>query len=263
LVDLATSWQRSTVAEVSWIGPGGPDGLAAVPLVWEGVPCVALPFSRGDVVPALTGSQAAFSVTDVLAGGKVALIASGPVDLRIDIDGSIFVEHLLEQEAVKHPPTRLRADSLIGRRENWWWIPRIIVRLAAVDHVREVHGRTRPQDALLVRERVGQPLVEVVSAVSWPVQVGAAVEVYARDGSLLDGADEPAYVFAHQHSPDFERWERWYRIGRLRGEELTVQVADGVPADSLPPFGLVERYRSHRALARACKAGIASVERSR
>ncbi|MEU3019734.1 hypothetical protein ABZ635_20335 [Nocardiopsis sp. NPDC007018] len=263
MADLITVWQRSTVAELSWTTPSGPSGIPVVPLMWRDFPCVALPYSMADTALSLRGRTAALSVSAADAGTGAAVVGTGPVEVLEDVDGTLFVEHLVEQEALKHPPTRLRADSLIARRENWWWVPRVIVSLTGVEEQRDLHPRTRAADALLVRDRRGRPEVEVVTAEDWTGQDG--VTLWARGGAPLDGAGEPALVFSHQYSPDFERWERWSRRGTLTGDALTVTEAQGSPtganpAGPLSPYGLLERLSNHRSLARSCRTGIARAE---
>ncbi|WP_087095760.1 hypothetical protein [Nocardiopsis sp. JB363] len=268
MTDLITVWQRSTVAELSWISPSGPTGIPVVPLTLRDQVCVALPYSMADLALTLGGGHAAFSVTDQEAGGRVGLVGRGPVEVLEDLGGQEFAESLVEQEALKHPPTRLRADSLMARRENWWWVPRMIVTLTSVESVHELHPRTRATDALLVRDRHGHPEIDVVTADQWSDQSGSDIELWARGGTLLAGTDEPVFTFSHQYSPDFERWERWSRSGRLSGESLLVDRAEstpvgGEPSGPLQPYGLLERYGNHRSLARACRRGIAEAERRR
>ncbi|WP_330932484.1 hypothetical protein [Spiractinospora alimapuensis] len=184
---------------------------------------------------------------------------TGRVDITRDTDGDRFVENLLEQEVVKHPPTRLRADSLMARRENWWWIGRVIVRLTDVTDERELPKRDRPTDAVLVRGTEDAPRVDVVTASDWD---RSEITLWARDGHTLAGGTERAFAFAHAHSPDFERWERWCRGGRLREDTLTASVAEGGPTGPLEPFGVLARLRNHRSVQRACAAGIRAAERN-
>jgi len=268
LNDLFTVWQRSTVAELGWTSPSGPSGIPVVPLVLRDTPCVALPYAHADVALRLHRQHVAYSVTDQDAGGRTAVVGAGTVEVVEDLEGHEFVEHLLEQEVVKHPPSRLRADSLMARRENWWWVPRVLVRLDTIEEEYTLHPRTRAEDALLVRERAGRPVIDVVTVDDRPDRsTGAtgATDLWARDGGLLEGADEPAFVFSHQYSPDFERWERWFRSGHLSGESLLVEEADGAPTGKSPsgplsPYGLWERFTHHRSLARTCREGIAEAQ---
>ncbi|MEU3229453.1 hypothetical protein [Nocardiopsis alba] len=266
--DLITVWQRSTVAELCWISSSGPTGVPVVPLMWRERPCVALPYSLATAALTLGDRRVAFSVTEEGAGGTGGVVGVGPVEVVEDLEGRVFVDALVDQETLKHPPTRLRANSLMARRENWWWVPRVIVSLASVEVERETRPRTRSSDALLVRDRSGVPEVEVVTADDWSDQSGSKTALWARNGKSLEGSDEPAFAFSHQYSPDFERWERWSRSGRLEGEYLLVEEVEGAPVGTapsgpLPPFRLWERFGNHRSLARACRRGIAEAEARR
>ena len=262
MTDLITVWQRSTVAELSWISSNGPTGIPVIPLMWDDRPCVALPYSLAETAITMRDRKVAFSVTGQDAGGQVGLGGSGPVEIVEDPEGEEFVRSLVEQEALKHPPTRLRADSLIARRENWWWVPRVIVSLTSIEGTYELHPRTRATDAVLVRDRSGRPEVDVVTTDHWSDRSAESIDLWARSGALLQGTGEAVFAFSHQYSPDFERWERWSRSGRLTEESLLVDEVEGsptgeAPSGPLPPYGLLERYGNHRALARACRRGIA------
>lgn len=258
--ELVTVWRRSTVGELSWVAPTGPVGIPVVPLDWDDHPCAALPFAHAEVIDTLRSGVATFTVSDgsMLREETPGIAITGRVEITRDLDGDRFVEHLLEQEVVKHPPTRLRADSLMARRENWWWIGRIIVRLTEVLAQRELPKRDRPDDAVLVRGTGDAPRADVVTASDWS---GADITLWARDGHTLAGADESAFAFAHAFSPDFERWERWCRGGTLREDTLTASLSEGGPTGPLEPFGVLARLRNHRTVQRACQAGIRAAER--
>ncbi|ASU83682.1 hypothetical protein CDO52_13575 [Nocardiopsis gilva YIM 90087] len=266
--ELITVWRRSTTAELCWIAPDGPTGIPVVPLVWDDRPCVALPLAHLDAVDTMTSGHAAFAVTGERPGGAPAVVGTGRVDIRFDLEGERFIDHLLDQEAVKHPPTRLRSDSMMARRENWWWLARVLITLIAPDEIRELPGRSRPEDALLVRpdergargNRPDLPRVDIVTSREWHEEAGGTVDLWERRGSPLEGTGEPAFAFSHAYSPDRERWERWYRTGTLVGEELRVQAGVGLPQSEPRPFSILERFRNHRDVARACRKGIATAE---
>ncbi|MBB4931503.1 hypothetical protein F4561_002323 [Lipingzhangella halophila] len=254
--DFGTAWSRSTTGELSWLAPDGPTGIPVVPLDRDGTPCAALPLAHLDAVDSMASRRVAFSVT----GADPAVVANGHVGIELDVDGTRFVNDLLEQEIIKHPPTRLRADSMLARRENFWWIARALVTLHRADEVRPLPQRTPDTDALLVRPSGETPRVDVVTAASWPAQHEESIELWRRDGGSLQGAGEAAFCYGHQYSPDFERWERWYRAGTVHGETLTVRTGLGHPEAEPAPFGFLERYRNHRDVARACKEGLAKAE---
>ncbi|WP_017608496.1 hypothetical protein [Nocardiopsis xinjiangensis] len=260
--DFHDLWRRSSVAELSWLTPGGPCGIPVVPLEDKGRPCAALPLSLLAEIDSLPG-RAALSVTvpGLSAPDRPGQVATGPVQVRQDPRGKIFGGELVEQEASKHPPTRLRAGSLLARNENWWWMGRAVVTLSEAEAVHTVRPRASAGHALLVREERGDAAVRVVSSPDWSLRGGPSLRVEDRDGSALEGRGEPVLVFGHQASPDFERWERWTRRGRLNGQELAVTGSDGGPDPSPGPFGLLERLRNHREVGRACTAGVKEVER--
>ncbi|WP_028647090.1 hypothetical protein [Nocardiopsis sp. CNT312] len=256
--DLATAWRRSPSGEMCWLSDDGPRALPVVPLMADH-PCVALPLAYLSEADSLL-DRAAFCLSAAAGPQEPTLVATGRIRVLVDLDGSVFGGDLVEQEVVKHPPTRLRSGSLMARRENWWWMPRAVVSMVEVDAVRPLSARTRADDALLVRQVGADARVDTVTARDWSSGPGGEVELWPRDGSGLDG-DGTALVLGHQASPDYERWECWRRTGRLRGQTLTVAAADGGPDPSPRPFTLLERLRNHREVRRACRAGIAAAER--
>lgn len=280
--ELISAWRRASTAELLWATPNGPRATPVVPLVWprDRLPCAAVPLSQLHDIESITGNATTGATTtaalSVQTGTEtpVTLLATGRIRIEWDLTGERFVEHLLPQEAAKHPPTRLRADSLLARRENWWWLPRVLITLTDTARMTSLPARATVGDALLVRgtrtdpEISYEPSLSVVTTAQWrrPGD-GDPVEPWSRDGALLDGNDERVYVFDHRHSPDFERWERWYRSGTLRGHRLYVTAGDGEPwpgdehAGTAAPFTLPQRLLNHRRTTRACKAGIAEAER--
>lgn len=301
--ELINAWRRASTAELLWETPNGPRGTPVVPLIWpqDRLPCVAIPLDQLGEIESLAGPGIGEGLggrtgpdpgpdpgpdTGTAATGTVTLSvqtdaetpstvsATGPVRVEWDLTGERFIDHLLPQEVAKHPPTRLRSDSLMARRENWWWLPRALVTLTDTTRVCSLPARRSADDALLVRgTRTDSasshgPSLRVVTATHWPRPGGRdPVEACSGDGAPLDGDDDPVYVFGHRHSPDFERWERWTRVGTLRGQRLHLTAGDGGPragdehAGTAAPFTLVQRVLNHRRTARACKAGIAEAER--
>src|SRR5699024_7827103 len=156
-------------AELLWAGDHATRGAPVVPLNWpaDRTPCAAVPLARLADVRTLP-QHAAFTVHTEHPSSRT-LVATGVIDVRWDLGGTEFVEHLLPQELAKHPPTKLRADSILARRENWWWVPRVLISLVDVHRVDSLAGRTRPEDALLVRRsratnHAAAPDVAVVTA---------------------------------------------------------------------------------------------------
>lgn len=262
--DVVTTWRRALVAEVCWTdGRDRPEAVPAVPLTLHDEPCLALPYSWSETAAALAdAAEVAFAVTDArsLSRESSGVVAHGSVSVVDDLDGSVFVEHLLEQELVKYPPTRTLADSILLRRENWWWLPRRIVRLDRVVRTSRIGARTEPdRHALVVRNGTGL----AVDAVAVASDDGAA-RLTGLSGEPVRGDTGPALVLGHDYTvTDFERWESWTLRGRLAGEHLRVDERRGQPGGDLPPLGLRERIRRRRSAEKACRRGIEAAERSR
>lgn len=255
-------WRRAPSCEVAWIDAAGvPGALSAVPLLDGPVPCVALTFDRAHLRPALAAApEVAFAVTDARAlprdAGGVAAI--GRIVLTDDLDGADYADSLLEQELRKFPPSRALADSPLLRRENWWYLPRIVVRLDRVDRTVAPAARRDPgRDALLVRDDGAGLRLDVARAEDWS---GERIALQGREALRGDGA--PTLAHGCDHSPDRERWDTWSVRGALLGEELAVTARDGAPGAAPAALGLWERLRRARALSKGCRQGIAAAERA-
>lgn len=261
--DVVTAWGRALVAEVCWLGPyERPEGLPVTPLLHDDVPCLALPYSHRMTAHALGAApEVAFAVTDArtLASGVRGAAAVGAATVVDDLDGALFTGELLDQELVKYPPSRTLCDSVLLRRENWWWLPRLIVRLDRVSRCVELPARTDPStEALLVRNGTGLR-IDTVRGDDWDRE---RVHVPAMTGDPVRGDGAPALALAHDYSlPDLERWESWTVHGRLLGDELAIGERHGERGAPLRPLRLVERIRRQRALEKACSREIAAAER--
>jgi hypothetical protein len=228
-------------------------------------PCVALPYSRtGEIAGLREAEQVAFVVSDArsLRAGSRGLAALGAPSVAEDLTGDMFTVELLGQELRKYPPSRTLADSPLLCRENWWWLPRIIVRLDRVRHTVDLPARTDPaRHALLARERDGLPALHVVETAP---ETEAGIALTEPEGAALRGDGAPALVLGYDYSmPDLELWESWSLRGTLLGDALRVTKRSGEPGTELGPLPLVRRVRRHRALARACRRNIAAAEHAR
>lgn len=263
-------WRPATTGEVMWVdATGNPSALSAVPLVEGATPCVALPYSRADLLPLLgSAAAAAFAVTDSrsVPAGADGLAAVGRLTVAEDLRGDVFRGELLDQELLKYPPSRLLADSPILCRENWWWLPRIVVRLDRVERTVALPARgDAARDALLVRDDGAGLRLDVVTAQDWGAERVALHSADASDRaaeSPLRGDGAPTVAHGHDYTPDGEKWETWSRRGSLHGDQLTVTEQHGEPGLDPTPMRLLERLRTHRALERACRRGIAAAERT-
>ena len=178
--------------------------------------------------------------------------------LREDPEGDLYVGELVVQELRRFPPARVFADSPLLMRENWWYLPRLVLDLD-VEAAAPTAAREAPYDHLLAVAHDGT--LDVRAA-------GRTGEVGAEGSSLdvvVDGtppAPGPAVLFGQDASfPDLERWSQHLLVGHWRatdggGQLDVVEGQEGAPA--LPgPLSLRARWRRHRDLERACRAGIA------
>lgn len=187
--------------------------------------------------------------------GWEPLIGFGRMELVEDRDGSVFGERLLEQELRKHAPSRAYADSPLLRRENWWYVPRLVLVLAAREVV-AAGERQDPDEAVLAvapgsaAGGHGGLVVDTVAVADWDGSPRAVSLV----GRPLPPGD--AVLFCHDFSvPDLERWTRHATAGRWDGERLDVATRPDRRTFAPAP-GLLERLRRHRAMERGCRAAL-------
>lgn len=255
---VVDTWRRAQLAEIVWRDPDGrPDASAAIPLLDGRVPCLALPYGDLELARALSeAAEVVIGVTAAPADGTPAVLARGRAEVTSDPDGIAFQElGLLEQELHKHPPSRRRLDSMLLRREHWWYVPRLLVRIRGITNGHVVD----PGDALLA---VGGSSLTVRSChldVRGSEQLAAEDVRLRGDASTVAAVAEtvhPAMILAHGGDrPDLDRpWQRrWY--GTLDREGFTAHTVDGHgPVER--PLSLRERLRAEAALATACKRGL-------
>lgn len=258
--DAIAVWRGAIVAELAWAGDARPMAIPIVPLEYDGRPCAALPFHRAHEVTSLVdGASASWTVSDPhTAAGGHGVRFTGTVTIEDDLEGDRFVAELLDQELRRHPPSRLRADSPMQRREQWWWLPRRLVLLDRVETTTAFARRTSIEDALLITDHHGGVEVTTVAICSEspPARAGDRVTLASRDGRTVRGAAEPALVMGHDYTvPDLSRWTSWRLRGELRGDVLDVAEVEGAPGASRTPQRLRDRLRSERAIARGCRRG--------
>ncbi|WP_028661846.1 hypothetical protein [Saccharomonospora saliphila] len=269
--EFAALWRRAITAEVCWLGADGtPTALTATPLLDRGVPCVALPYARADEAESLRAADTvAFAVTDSrsLPADGNGLARTGAVEVVDDLDGDHFTVELLGQELLKYPPSRVLADSPLLCRENWWWLPRIIVRLTRGGHTARLPARTDPArhalHALLVSAGGGQPRVDTAHVGPLDdAETGDPVPLRAVSGGGLPDRTGAGMVFGYDYSvPDLERWETWSAVGTVADRALEVTRRHGRQDTDLAPLRLVRRIRGQRSMAARCRRGIVAAER--
>jgi hypothetical protein len=250
---LVDGWRLAQLAELFWADPqGGPDAMPVVPLVDEGVPCVALSYDHLERADALTRAGSAIvTITDPdLARGARTLRCDVRVHRTDDLDGERFeTSTLLLQELAKHPPSRRRLDSIILRREHWWFLPRILLRLEPLAEPVTIP----PAAALLGHVQAG---VLAVAALRGWERDGRSVRVGREAPDSGATPRGPAVLLDHgAEPPELER--RWgSRLhGTLDGDLLHVEREDAWGRSDRSPK-LLRRVRDEWALEAACRAGL-------
>jgi hypothetical protein len=250
-MDLLTGWRTAQLGELVWDTPDGPDALPVVPLSDDGVACVALPYAalaRADTLAA--AGTAVATVSDPVLAREAAPMATRVRVHRIDdLDGERFeTSMLIMQELAKHPPSRRRLDSILLRREHWWFLPRILLHLEPVEDPRPIS----PTGALLGRRGPTGPGSIDVAAVT---VTGRSARELQLDGTAVSG-DVPAVLLEHgAEPPDLERTWGTRTTGTLDGPRLVVRsVERWGRADRMPT--LIQRVRDEWRLERDCLAGL-------
>jgi hypothetical protein len=239
------------LGELLWRAPDGPPrALGVVPLLMGDRPAVALPWARvEDARAAAASPQAALVLSDprLTASAWRPLALTGRLTLVEDGDGDLFAADLLRQEVRKHPPSRALVDSAVLRRENWWYLARLVLLLDPVS-VEPVEPRESPQHAVLGVDDDGLE-VRTVTVGDW-----SADPLPLSGGPLT--ATGPAVLVGQEVSvPDAERWTVHVTTGRYADGRLT-GVVPAAGRDLEPVPGLLTRVRRQRALERACVAAL-------
>lgn len=255
--------RAASVAEVAWYDDG-PHATGVLPLVGDAGPVLALPYAERALARAL-GSvpEVVLTVTEprgTQAGYRPTRLRCRP-QLVADPDGERFAAELLDQELLRWQPSRTLADSPLLRRENWWWLPRLLVELAVLEEA-PFESRADPADHLLVVApdtptggEAGAPEVALARVGTEALHdPGTPPLVRVRQGAPDAGR---AVLFGQDLAfPDLERWGRWSWNGRWDGSDLTVERSPD--RTGLPPVpGVLARWRRQRSLERACRRALA------
>jgi hypothetical protein len=252
----------TVVAEVAFgTADGGVAAAAVTPLADGDDVVLALPYADRGLADALASAdEVALALTDerlTLAGWE-PLAALGRMVVEADADGARFRGGLVDDELRKYPPARLLADSLMDRREHWWYMPRLVCRLRDVRHVHPLAARSGPAQGVLAWADAAGLRVDAVEVDGL---AGGDLRVRSLAGAVLAGAADPACLLRHDFSiPDLERRSGLVEHGRLEGDVLRVTGREGELALPAVP-GLVTRLRRQRAFARACRRELARAAR--
>lgn len=244
---LDGSWRAAQLAEVAWRARSGvPDATAVVPLLDDGVPCLALPYAQLELARALEQApEIVIGVTNRSVGRDAEpMLAHVNAEVIADPDGLALEQRgLLPQLIAKHPPDRRRLDSLLQRREHWWYVPRLLVRFTDAHAIRSVDAR----DGLLV---VGGERLQVS-----PCAITSSEPLVLGPDARHD-TERPALVLRHGADvPELEQpWQqRWRGVIAPHGFELDSAHGHGPPDR---PLTLRQRVTAAWRLERACRRGL-------
>jgi hypothetical protein len=254
---LKTTTEMAAVAAFAYAGRDGTPRLIPVtPLLLDGAPAFTLTYARSELAREISASRHAALV---FADSRLAYVGWNPlaVEARVEVfpdpQGEVFRENLLHQELLKFPPARQFADSLILQRENWWYLPRWILRLAEAGDPRPITRRSSPDHVVLAYERYGSLTAESVRVEGWDA---ARIPVRPLTDAALPPEGSPAALLCHDFAtPDMDPRTTFLATGRLENGRLSVVDRSGSRELGKRP-GLLARWRTQRDLERRCKAGI-------
>ena len=267
--EAAASVRSSSLAVLAWVDESGsPQASGVLALTRGPVPVVALTFARSNLARMVTGTcsdRQAGPVALALVESRGTspdfrpVVLAGEPRLVVDTTGDLYAAELLVEELRRYPPARLLADSPLLCRENWWYLPRLVVELPRP--VATDLGATGDERRLLVTADGTTPRVTRVSTTD-PNPASGRLDLDVVAGP--DPVPGPALLFDQDASfPDLERWVEWSWRGTVVGSGAHVALEIDVMPErvGLPPTTpLLERWRRHRRLERACRQGIARWE---
>jgi hypothetical protein len=255
---LATTAELAAVAAFACVGADGDPLIEPVaPLLFEGSPTFTLTYARTDLAQRISSSP---RVALVFSDSRLAYVGWNPLSVTAkaqvipDPGGKVFREKLLDQELRKFPPDRELIGSLLLQSENWWYVPRWIVRLVEAGEPHPVARRTGPHHGVLAYD-TGETLVsETVRVEDWAADRIPIRPFDAR--TSLPSEDVPAALFYHDFAiPDMDPRTSMLARGRLTNSRLSVTERGGSTTLDKRP-GLLARWRAQRNLERRCKAGL-------
>jgi hypothetical protein len=186
--------------------------------------------------------------------GWSPLSVTARVQVVPDPEGKLFREELMHQELRKFPPDRQLIGSLLLQRENWWYLPRWIVRVVETTEPHPVTRRTGPDHAVLAYSTEETLAAETVRVEDWNADRIPVKPFHAH--TSLPPEVVPAGLFYYDFAtPDMDPRTTFLARGRLENGRLSATERRGSITFGKRP-GLLARWRAQRGLERRCKAGL-------
>ena len=258
---LRTSAEMAAVAELAYTDEDGSPRIEPLtPLLLQKEPVFALPYSRIDLARQLEKRPEValtFSDSRLARVGWSPLAVEGRTEIIPDPEGDLFLEEPLYWELRKHGPSRQLIGSLVLRRDNWWYVPRLILRFTETGAPHPIERRTGPEHGILAWRTEGRIASDTVLVEDWEAE-RPPVRPLSPDTTLPGGV--PAALLYHDFSvPDREQRAALRLSGRLENDRLIVAHREGSrPLDKRP--GIVARWRAQKELERRCRAGLKDPE---
>ena len=254
---LKTTAELAAVAAFAYVGPDGvPRVMPVTPLLLDEAPAFTLTYALSDVAREIS---AAARTALVVSDSRLAYVGWSPLSAAVEVEvipdpeGELFRDALLTQELRKFPPGREIIDSPLLQRENWWYLPRWIVRVVNAGGPRPVARRAAPDHGVLACGRGGDLAADTVQAAGWDAERIPVRPLSEGDSPPPEG---PAALLLHDFAtPDMDPRTTFLATGRLENERLLVDRRSGSPKLGKRP-GLIARWREQRDLERRCKAGL-------
>ena len=254
---LHTSAEMAAVAELAYLDEAGSPRIEPLtPLLIEKEPVFALPYSRTDLAYRIEESpqvSLTFSDSRLARVGWSPLAVEGTMEVIPDPEGDLFLEEPLYWELRKFWPSRQLIGSLVLRRDNWWYVPRLTLRFTEIDTPRPIARRIEPDHGILAWRTGDGVSSDVVRVEDWEAE-RPSVSLHASDKT--PPGDVPAALLYHDFSvPDREQQTTLHLSGRLDNDRLDVTGREGSRTLGKRP-GIVARWRAQKELERRCRAGL-------
>lgn len=258
LQTLTTTTELAAVAAFAFIGVDGTLRIEPVtPLLLDGDPAFTLAYARSDLAREISASP---QVALLFSDSRLAYVGWNPLTVAAraevipDSEGDVFREELLDQELRKFPPDRELIGNLLLQRENWWYLPRWIVRIVQPGEPRPTARRSGPDHGVLAYEAGGVLDAETIRVEDWDAE-RISLRPYAT-GTSLSARGVPAALFYHDFAlPDMDPRTTFLARGRLENGRLFVSQRSGSRTLGKRP-GFLTRWRTQRDLKRRCKAAL-------
>lgn len=255
---LRTSAEMAAVAELSYLDEDGTPRIEPLtPLILEKEPVFALPYSRIDLAYSLEKSprtSLSFSDSRIARVGWSPLSVEGRVEVIPDPEGDLFLEEPLYWELRKFWPSRQLIGSLVLRRDNWWYVPRLILRFTETDTPRPIARRTEPNHGILAWKTDENAVrSDTVWVEDW--ENGRPMVKPSSPETTLPG-NAPAALLYHDFSvPDREQRATLHLSGNLENGRLSVAHREGSRTLEKRP-GILARWKSQKELEKRCRVGL-------